>query len=304
VWATAAAPPGQSQHPTRVASSCCCSSSRSPSRLPASAPDPWGRTAGALRPHSGPRPSRAAALPDPSPRRQGGGQDQGDGQKGKGRNEREVQEYVDALTRGGVKKDMARDVLKQWESAGQDPKQLRKLFLKQSAVPAVATTVQVGLAMATGQGLWWGKPESWPATGSRRSGCTRRRLLKHGAAPAEVGAWQLQALTPFAGPIPPDTCGRRRRLLNFYQRPLFRVSCARPYRPARTAQAVAAWRRGRVVRWQRRGLQVWAGQVPTRRRRALPPKSSPPPPPRSRLPTPPRAGPDFTGRGILVVVLK
>lgn len=43
---------------------------------------------------------------------------------------------------GGMKKEVAREVLKQWEGTGGDPKSLRKLFLRQSAVPALATTVQ------------------------------------------------------------------------------------------------------------------------------------------------------------------
>jgi hypothetical protein len=95
----------------------------------------------ALHPHP-----RGTCRPSPLPHApQGGGGDSGDDARAKERKEREVQEYVDALTRGGVKKEMAQDVLKEWESAGQDPKALRKLFLKQSAVPAVATTVQVGL---------------------------------------------------------------------------------------------------------------------------------------------------------------
>jgi hypothetical protein len=41
-----------------------------------------------------------------------------------------------------MKKEVAREVLKQWEGTGGDPKSLRKLFLRQSAVPALATTVQ------------------------------------------------------------------------------------------------------------------------------------------------------------------
>lgn len=58
--------------------------------------------------------------------------------------QKEIQEYVEALQRGGMKKEMAQEVLKKWEEAGgdTDPNTLRKLFLRQSAIPAVATIIQ------------------------------------------------------------------------------------------------------------------------------------------------------------------
>jgi len=52
---------------------------------------------------------------------------------------------VSALEKGGLRKDVAQEVLKKWEEAGADggdPGALRKLFLKQSAVPALATSIQ------------------------------------------------------------------------------------------------------------------------------------------------------------------
>jgi hypothetical protein len=74
-------------------------------------------------------------------------QPQGDGKSGGPKaDDKQVQDYIAALEKGGVKREMARDVLKKWEEAGADggdPKTLRKLFLKQSAVPALAAGIQV-----------------------------------------------------------------------------------------------------------------------------------------------------------------
>lgn len=59
--------------------------------------------------------------------------------------DKKIQEYVSALEKGGLRKDVAQEVLKKWEEAGADggdPGALRKLFLKQSAVPALATSIQ------------------------------------------------------------------------------------------------------------------------------------------------------------------
>lgn len=63
--------------------------------------------------------------------------------------ERQKAEFVESLQKGGVDRETARKILKRWEEAGAgagrdgDPAALRKLFLKQSAVPALATLIQV-----------------------------------------------------------------------------------------------------------------------------------------------------------------
>ncbi|KAI8469257.1 MAG: hypothetical protein J3K34DRAFT_470080 [Monoraphidium minutum] len=72
----------------------------------------------------------------------------GDGEGGgdkASKKQKEVEEFVDAMNKGGVKKEVARDVLKKWEEAGvggDDPKALRRLFLQQSAYPIAGTLLQ------------------------------------------------------------------------------------------------------------------------------------------------------------------
>lgn len=58
--------------------------------------------------------------------------------------EKQVEEFVEAMQKGGINKALAQEVVKKWDEAGVagDPRELRKLFLKQSATPILGTVLQ------------------------------------------------------------------------------------------------------------------------------------------------------------------
>ncbi|KIZ07677.1 hypothetical protein MNEG_0269 [Monoraphidium neglectum] len=57
---------------------------------------------------------------------------------------------------GGIKKEVAQQVVKKWEEAGvaDDPGALQKLFLKQSAVPIFGTVLQTLIDAAATYSIW------------------------------------------------------------------------------------------------------------------------------------------------------
>ena len=143
--------------------------------------------------------------------------------------DKQVQEYVEALQKGGVDKKVAQAVIKKWQEAGggggadADPAVLRKLFLKQSSVPLLATLIQVGsMRRSCGSARACGRVLTLPACARGRGALCRRR---------KQFPWKAACLNT-SDRANADPRRRGRHLLNFHQRRLFRVS-----RPARRARA-------------------------------------------------------------------
>lgn len=79
---------------------------------------------------------------------------------------KKVQEYVEALQKGGVDKKVAQAVISKWQEAGgqdADPATLRRLFLRQSSIPLLAAAIQAG------GGAWEG---GRPKAGTAGQQCT------------------------------------------------------------------------------------------------------------------------------------
>lgn len=99
---------------------------------------------------------------------------------------------------GGISKGLAQEVVKKWDDAGVggDPRELRKLFLRQSATPILGTALQVGAAAR-------GSPQ-----------CGRRPPPSRRAGPC-ASTLALPRAPSRPPPAPSDTDRRGGHLLNF-----------------------------------------------------------------------------------------